>query len=88
MRSAEEPPKWTLTKNGVSHAPDDNAVSEAISESIKVEKETRELFERGLIDQEEVDHRIGNATQVVLFAEYAAARLENVAAIRPNDTGQ
>lgn len=66
----------------------DDAVREAITESIRIKKETKELLKQGVIDQEEADHRIGNAAQVVLFAEDAAARLKKVAAIRPSDSGQ
>jgi hypothetical protein len=54
----------------------DDAIREAISESNRVKQETQKLLEEGIIDQEEADHRIGNAAQVVLFAENAAARLK------------
>ena len=58
----------------------DDAVREAITESIKIQKETRDLLKQGLIDQKEADRRIGNAMQVVLFAETAAARLKSATA--------
>ena len=54
----------------------EDVISEAIAESIQVQKEVRELLKQGTIDQKEADHRIGNAAQVILFAENAAARLK------------
>ena len=61
----------------------DDVISEAIAESIQVQKETRELLKEGKIDQKEADHRIGNAEQVILFAQNAAARL-NTPAVNPS----
>ena len=58
----------------------DDAVREAITESIKIQKETRELLKQGLIDQKEADSRLANAMQAVLFAETAAARVKNATA--------
>ena len=58
----------------------EDAIREAIEESNRVQQETRELLEQGVIDQAEADHRIGNAAQVVLFAENAAARLKKITA--------
>jgi len=60
-----------------------DVIREAIDESNRVQQETRELLKQGLIDKAEADHRIGNAAQVVLFAENAAARLKKTTA-NPN----
>jgi hypothetical protein len=60
----------------------DDAIREAIVESDRVQQETRELLKQGLIDQKEADHRMGNAAQVVLFAEHAADRLKKITANR------
>ena len=61
----------------------DDAIREAIAESDKIQQETSELLKQGKIDQKEADHRIGNAAQVILFAENAAARLKKITA-NPN----
>ena len=58
----------------------DDAVRKAITESIKIQKETRDLLKQGLIDQKEADSRLANAMQTVLFAETAAARVKNATA--------
>jgi hypothetical protein len=60
----------------------DDAIREAIVESDRIQQETRELLKQGLIDQKEADHRMGNAAQVVLFAEHAADRLKKITANR------
>lgn len=60
----------------------DDAIREAIVESDRIQQEIRELLKQGLIDQKEADHRMGNAAQVVLFAEHAADRLKKITANR------
>ena len=50
----------------------DDAIREAIVESDRIQQETRELLKQGL----------GNAAQVVLFAEHAADRLKKITANR------
>src|SRR3954454_3944326 len=59
-----------------------NDVTEAIYECTRIEKEVSNLLEQRTIDQDEADHRLGNAVQVVLFAQVAAARVMKAAAIR------
>ena len=58
----------------------DDVIREAIAESERIQQETRELLDQGIIDQKEANHRMGNAAQVVLFAEHAAARLKKITA--------
>ena len=60
----------------------DDSVTEAINECNRIEKEAKELLEQRAIDHAEAYHRIGNAAQVLLFAQDAAARLKKVAPIR------
>ena len=49
-------------------------MAEMISEARKDKQEARLLFSQGKIKKEEADHRIGNASQVILFAETALER--------------
>ena len=60
----------------------DDSVTEASDECNRIEEEAKELLEQGAIDQDEANHRIGNAAQVLLFAQDAAVRLKKVAAVR------
>ncbi len=49
-------------------------LAQMISEARKDKQEAKLLFSQGKIKKEEADHRIGNATQVILFAETAIQR--------------
>jgi hypothetical protein len=49
-------------------------LAEMISEARKDKQEAKLLFSQGKIKKEEADHRIGNASQVILFAETAIQR--------------
>jgi len=42
-----------------------------INEAMQEQREARKLFEEGRISEDEAEHRIINATQIIVFAQLA-----------------